>query len=377
MIKINPSSINDLVALKEAGVPVTLTSHPGNASLYKLVLWSCGIPEHLVDVTCCKADSNNWPMHRLIRGKDELLIPERLHREIIETTTPDNRFVTAYQITNDGTRLGRFHSKVMQECFPNVISSCSRLLLSEKEKIGEMFDYLAHNNGGEDIFNRFITPEGIMKPISESGVKIQDMAGSFVGLLNELSDLLFSDKEITTHGGVYYSGVMAMLSGMLVHYWQTGSVERYDISGPDMIHYATQPEHQAQLSKMLGHLRKWNPTLVPKNILVRMLPGTVARIGHFVDHPSEDIVQRRIFALGKSFNSLNKKEKEEIRKKANDDEHCWPTRIQPKITPYFSQHDLISLGKKLIVDKFWMDISLEEIAGIVARANHLLCIANV
>src|SRR3989344_4850245 len=138
MIKINPETINDLLDLKATNFPVTLTSHPGNASLYKLSLWSCGIPEHLWDVTCCKADANNWPMHRLLNGEVEPIVTEDFYRKVLNETNPQNRFVTAYQFTKTGERLGHFHVKVMESCFPGVISSCSRLLLSQTSLIQEM-----------------------------------------------------------------------------------------------------------------------------------------------------------------------------------------------------------------------------------------------
>ena len=61
-------SINDLVWLREKGVPVTMTSHPGNASLYKLSLWSAGVREMLWDITCVIADMNNQPAQMLKGG---------------------------------------------------------------------------------------------------------------------------------------------------------------------------------------------------------------------------------------------------------------------------------------------------------------------
>ena len=370
MIRINPESINDLLVLKEAGIPVTMTSHPGNASLYKLVLWSCGIPEHLWDVTCCKADANNWPMYRLIDGKAELLITEELHRKIVMTTNPNNRFVTAYQFTKDAERLGRFHVRVKQQCFPDAISSCSRLLLSEKEKIWEMFDYLARTRKNE-VFDRFITPDGLMRPTSESGIIVEKMADSFIRVLEELDHLLFLDTEIVTKGGICYGGVMVPLSGMLVQYWQTGRADRYDISGPDMIHYATRPEHQKETSEMLAHLRKWNPKLVPENILVHMFPGTVARVAHIKGHKSEEVMRRKVYMLEHS-NSLDRERKAKIWETAKEDEFHWPIQIKPNIDRYFSQHDLLPMKDKFVVDEFWKNIPIVNMRETLSRANNLL-----
>lgn len=370
MIKVNPGSINDLLALKEAGLPVTMTSHPGNASLYKLVLWSCGIPEHLWDVTCCKADANNWPMYRLIDGRAELLIAEDLHRKIMTVTDTEKRFVTAYQFTVDGKRLGRTHVKAMQECFPDVISSCSRLLLSEKEKIWEVFDYLARTKEDE-VFGRYITSDGVLKPIVRSGLYTAKLADSFINLLEELDHLLFSDKDIATKGGACYDGVMVPLSTMLVQYWQTGRVDRYDVSGPDMIHYATRPEHQDKLSEMLRHLHRWNPRLIPKNILIQMFPGTVARVGYVPNHISEEIMKRKVYAL-RNHNSFDKSFKRILWDSAREDEKTWPIQIRPSVDHYFSQYDLLYHGGKLVVDDFWMELPIASIKETLQRANAFL-----
>lgn len=369
MIKINPESINDLLALKEAGVPVTLTSHPGNASLYKLVLWSCGIPDHLWDVTCCKADANNWPMYRLANGEAELLVPEELRTEILRNTRADNRYVAAYQLTTNGTRLGRFHVKAKQACFPNAISSCSRLLLSEKEKVWEMFDYLARTKSDE-VFARCITPNGMLRPLRGS-IATDCLATSFLDVLAELDHLLFSDTEISTRGGACYDGVMVPLSAMLVQFWQTGRADRYDVSGPDMIHYALQKEYQARLSLMLEHLRKWRPALVPKNILIHMFPGTAACVGYIKNHPSEEIMRRKVYMLERA-ETLDGKKKRELWDIAKHDERQWPTQIRPATDKYFSQHDLASLRNELVVDDFWKDMPISSITKTLSRANNLL-----
>lgn len=370
MIKINPRSIRDLVALKSTGVPVTLTSHPGNASLYKLTLWACGIPEHLWDITCCKADANNWPMHRLENGQANLLVTDELHRKIMGETHQGNRFVTAYQFTADGARLGRAHVKAKQICFPENISSCSRLLLKEGGRVQEMFEYLAHTKRAE-VFTRYITPDGRLRPIAESGMRSSDLAPSFMRVLHELDRLLFSDEPVETRGGACYDGVMVPIAGMLAQYWQTGRVDRYDISGPDMIHYATRGEHQTKLSNMLRHLRKWDARFVPENIIIQMFPGTVARVGHINGHVSEEVIRRKIYAL-RRWSSLEKCEKKELCKIAEDDERKWPAHIDPKAAPYFSQYDLSSHGGILTVDDFWMDMQIDSMRDSLLHANALL-----
>ena len=370
MIRVNPESINDLLALKHAGIPVTLTSHPGNASLYKLTMWKCGIPEHLWDVTCCKADTNNWPMHRLVNGTAELLISKDLHKQILQKTHPNHRFVTAYQKTTTSERLGRVHVKAMQSCFPNVISSTSHLLLSEKEKILEVFDYLAHTKRDE-VFGRFITSDGVMRAMHRNDATPRSLATSFVGLLEELDHLLFSDEPIITKGGACYDGIMVPLSCMLVQYWQTGRMDRYDISGPDMIHYATRIEHQEKLSDMLAHLHKWNPKLIPEHIMIHMFPGTLARVGHVAGHISEEVMRRKKHML-ENAQSMDRTRKEKMWALAKEDRKHWPTQIKPSVDRYFSQHDLVLMEKEFVVDEFWKNVSIRGMHETLQRANNLL-----
>lgn len=370
VIRVNPSSINDLLALKAAGAPVTLTSHPGNASLYKLTLWQCGIPEHLWDVTCCVADANNWPMFRLQSGQAELLVCEEQYQKIMKETNSNSRFVTAYQYTKSGERLGRVHVRAIEACFPETISSCSRLLLSEIDKVKEMFAYLAETRR-EVVFTRFITPDGILMPIRESGIRSQDLVDSFARVLQELDHLLFSDKPITTQGGACYDGVMIPLSTILAQYWQTGWVDRYDISGPDMIHYATRQEHQEKMSEMLGHLHQWNPRLVPPNIVIRIFPGTVARVGHIPGHVSENVMTRKIHAL-RYQSQLSSSHKRHVWEIAKEDERYWPMQIKASKEHYFSQHDLLINGGSLVIDDFWKNIPLNNMWETLTRANALL-----
>ena len=367
MITVNPRSINDLAALAQAGAPVTLTSHPGNASLYKLSLWHAGIPEHLWDITCCKADANNWPMHRLVNGTAELLIPDELHRRIVHETSSAQRFVTAYQFTREGERLGRVHVRAMLARFPDGISSCSRLLLKHKERVWELFDYLAHTRP-EAVFMREITPEGILQPLDHRRASGRDLASSFLGLLEELDRLLFSDEPIETRGGACYDGVMVPLSAYLVQFWETGRTDRYDISGPDMLNYASSERHQARLSEMLAHCRKWRKDLVPKGIAIHMFPGTMARVGHIVGHPSEAIMRRKVRSLQNKLGT----DKRSVQAEAQDDEKLWPIIIVPHQTPYFSQHDLVREEGVFAVDEFWKDQPLDGLQDALVRANNIL-----
>lgn len=376
MIKIVPCrdlSINDLVQLASNNIPVAMTSHPGNASAYKLTLWACGVPEYLWDVTCSKADKNNWPRHILVDGQSVPLLEPATMREVDDKTSSEHRYVTAYLpsdvLSHNGSRCGRVHVKPMKTLFPSVVSSSSRLLLSEKEKVREMFEYLADTCAGE-VFPRYVTREGVMVKREEYHVPKKDLVASFMNVLTELEDLLFSDYPMMTKGGACYAGPMVPLSHMIVQYWRTGETHRYDISGPDMIHYATTKGHQEQLSSMLDHLRKWDARMVPKNITVHMPMGTVARVGYVKDHHSEEVMKRRLLvSLNEDIGSERKKA---VRLEAVDDETKWPSQISPAIEAYFSQHDLISLGKSVEVDDFWREMPLGKMAETLLLARNKL-----
>ena len=57
---------------------------------------------------------------------------------------------------------------------------------------------------------------------------------------------------------------------------------------------------------------------------------------------------------------------------AKEDEASWPIQVKPAQDHYFSQHDLLALGKELLVDEYWREIPLENMRETLARANSLL-----
>lgn len=368
MIKVNPGTINDLLELAANGASVTLTSHPGNASLYKLALWSCGIPENLWDVTCCKADANNWPMHRLVNGQAELLVSPETHRLIMSAGNATRRFVTAYQFTAGGERLGRVHVREMQKLFPGVISTCSRLILQHEGTAREMYCYLAHTK--PEVFGRFISPDGIMVP-SHQRRNADEVVESFMNVLHELDHLLLSDEPIVTKGGSCYEGAMVQLSTMLCQYWQSGRPDRYDLSGPDMIHYSVRTEYQRELMEMLDHLRKWKPNLIPKTLAIHMYPGTAARVGHLPDHVSQEVMDRKKYALCHA-STLSTLSKKSLYERAKDDEKNWPVEIRPAEAPYYSQYDLAQSSRGLEVDRYWRELPIHQMRDTLIRANNIL-----
>ena len=309
-------------------------------------------------------------MFRLQGGEASLLVTEDLYQRITRETNTNNRFLTAYQFASDGQRLGRVHVRAMQSCSPGAISSCSQLLLSERVRIHELFAYLAETCP-EKVFTRFVTPEGVMVPIEESGLHPQDYADSFMNVLGELEHLLFSDAAIETRGGACYQGMMGPIATMLAQFWKTDRCDRYDISGPDMIRYATPPCYQESLAQMLRHIRCWKPELVPRHIAGHMFDGTVARFGYIPGHISEQVLSRKVQALTSHQQHTNEEKRAAVAA-ATHDGKLWPNRINPELDPYFSQHDLAALGSHIVVDEYWKTVPFSEMHATLARANGLL-----
>lgn len=206
-------SIDDLVWLHQSGVPVSMTSHPGNASLYKLSLWSAGIPETLWDITCVIADKNNQPAHLLHGGVTTPLVSKERLAVYRENVKNGLRQVTAYTHSEEGVFLGRIHTAAMARCFPGVITTQSALLNAYRDNLRTVFEYLA-DTIPERIFGRYVFSDGVVAPLvsdargnmftaraGDTSVRIAraDIAESFLNVLAELETLLCADHT-RTHG---------------------------------------------------------------------------------------------------------------------------------------------------------------------------------
>ena len=375
----NDLTINDLLRAHTAGIPVTMTSHPGNASLYKLALWSVGIPEMLWDITTVKADANNQPAFRLISGKKELLLSEGAYEEIMVRECVERRYVTAYQKTKTGAYLGAYHVSVMKEIFGSTISSQSEFLLKHKERVHAVFDYLGRSFP-EEYFTRHIDGKGIVSRVTYEGgrgsvhtdegmlpMKYSLIADSAMNVLSELKTLLFAEGTTSEKGGISYSGALVQMIAYLASYWETGSKERYDISGPDMIRYASKKNFQDDMTLLLYRLRCAFPDLVPSSIVSYMCDGTYMRNGHVEGHLSSEFSAKKLLLLREQKMRREKVGTEMMKDEAFSAlkerllflEKGWPLSISPAKDAYFSQHDLKALGTVLVLSEEDKDMSFE------------------
>jgi len=375
-------TVREMLNQKENGVPVTLTSHPGNASLYKTSMWSTGIQETLWDVTCIAADKNNQPAHMLKNGKKILLLKEDLYEKINRVACSDCRYITAYQPTITGERLGRVHVRAMEKCFPpsqtGNLTSQSRLLLTQEKNVKTILEYLATKKP-KLHFPRQINSEGIMTP-QEHLTKISPckIVDETLNVLRELEHLLFSDQEIELKGGITYGGPIIQVINALCDYWNGAGNIRYDISGPDMIHYATTREYQISLSTLLDNLHKNFPSLVPKSFVVYMPMGTVFRVGNYKKEPNvpdmemeglcNQILSQQQIRRGKAIGKqLSDEDFKNMKNRAVALHATKPFFINPSVDSYHSQHD----GDVQVSEEF-LNIPLCEVEARLLKLKNVL-----
>ena len=377
-------SINDLVWLREKGVPVTMTSHPGNASLYKLSLWSAGVPEMLWDITCVIADMNNQPAQMLKGGSATTLVSNERHAAYRENAKNGIRQITAYTRTEDGRYLGRVHTSAMVSLFPEAITTQSALLNRYEKELHPVCEYLA-DTIPERMFQRYIFPCGATVALSpdknsrtftaiagdmSAHIARGDLAASFANVLSELETLLTKDCVGALSGGACYQGsAYAHALATLAQYWKTGECLEYDISGPDMIHYAMSEEYRATLSGILEHIRMQFPALVPKHTVIRMVPGTVARVGCVKGHISEEITEERLALLSQQTSG---EEKKALRERAREKHGLWPITIRPAEDSYFSQHDLTDMDSSMFVPERFRKMSFADMETELVRLKNIL-----
>lgn len=379
-------SVAEILIEKSKGTTVTLTSHPGNASLYKLSLWGSGIPETLWDVTCVKADKNNQPAYLLRGGEKTLLISNELFEEVECKTSTNRRYVTAYQYTKYGERLGRVHVRAMEKYFGDFeaetkrhLSSQSRLLLTQKEKVQTILEYLAWKDP-KSHFPRCIDKNGVMIPyFPREGFSAEKIANSCIEVFAELEHLLFSEDEIVTSGGVVHGFPLVPVIASLCGYWASGSVTRYDVSGPDMIHYATTTKYQESLSLLLNDLHRNFPALVPKKFDVYMPNGVIFRTGNRMTDQSgaddrldvlcDQILNQQQIRRGKSEGErLSDVEYEVIKDAARRLHHIKPFNINSAVDCYHSQHD----DGIVIVPQMFVNMPLSQIEERALRLKSIL-----
>jgi hypothetical protein len=370
-------TVRDLLRLKEAGHSVYRTSHAGNWNIYKLLLSELGLPDCVWDVTCIHADKNNQPRHMLIGGTKLPLLNK-------DPGAPPQgiKYLTPYHRVsgNGGSTLSSFHLEPLRELYPGVITTQSEVLLEFEEMLAEVFQIIARYR--PEWLSRYVFHCGCMTTSSKLGSEFRakcphgntiagkqaDLAESAISTLRELKRLVLDPVDYEPLGGFLYSFELVVASFYLWSYWKFGDKAVYELSGPDMIGYATKPEFARKISEVLSLVGKYLPRLTPSQIEAKIVPTTFFRFGYPANCPVSRTVMiahdtvRKIQDIKRSLK--NEPELEEGMKQAlkvtlqilQENSKAWDLFHDPARDAFYSQHDLKAAGTNMQILEGFMDI---------------------
>jgi len=378
-------TVRNLLRLQKDGCSVYRTSHAGNWNIYKLLLSQLGLPDCIWDVTCIHRDVNNQPRYQLIGGEKVLLLKE---------TPPMNngtRFLTPYYRTGENAdeTLSHFHVTPLKKLFGSGVTSQSEVLLEYENDVSTIFSiaerFMPHQLG------RYILPCGCMVPLERLGsesleakcshnrasVLQKDLAESALSTLKELRRLVFDPGDYIPKGGVVYSFELVVASFYLWLFWKFGDKPTYQLSGPDMIGYATKPAFISGVEKVLKVLGEHAPRLVPEKIDAFVVPATFFRFGY----PSNLEVSERVMAAHETVRKLQALKREwrnvdVIRESLNHsvrnaieiierDGQKWNLFHDPSKDAFYSQHDMLKNGACMKVMEGYLDIPFGTMGKIL------------
>lgn len=381
-------TIRDLIRLKDEGHPVFRSSHAGNWSLYKLLMSELGLPDCIWDVTCIYRDINNQPRHQLVDGQKISLLDEKVLQKHskIKSLTPYHRV-----IGDNNNTLASFHMLPLKKLFgDSIITSQSKELLEYKESLQIVFEIVEKYK--PESLGRYILPCGCMVTISTHASskfwaeckhdKVEigrfRLAESAIQTLEELNTLVWNPKGYEPKGGVLYSFELVVAAYYLWAYWKFGDKTIYELSGPDMAGYATKDDFVWKVEQVLKVVAKYAPErLFPKEIHAKIIPATVMRFGY----PDNSLVAKKVMGAHESIRHIQMvkrkfKDVPDIVSLLNNslevaigivDEHrdSWNMFHDPAEDAFYSQHDMIKTGAKMIIQDSYLDMSFSTMSTIL------------
>lgn len=377
-------TVRELIRLHEAGYPVYRSSHAGNWSTYKLLFSQIGIPDCIWDATCIYRDVNNRPRYQIVDGAAVALT------NIPENSSGKEKSLTAYNYVKDSKEtLARFHVKPLESMFGKVITSQSASLLEYEKNMETVFGIIEKYH--PDQLGRYVLPCGCMVDMKKNGdqytatcshesrvVSKKELAESAMGTLRELNDLFWNPLADIPRGGVLYSFELVVATFYLWAFWKFGNKTIYLLSGPDMIGYATKNDFISKIDKVLRLVSSHAPEgLVPESIEVKIVPATLFRFGYVSDFEES----KRIMGAHETVLSLQAlkrqwKDVDEITGPINEalgsviglikkESSSWNLFHNPAVDPFFSQHDLLARGAKMVVLEKYLDIPFSKMGEIL------------
>ncbi len=367
-----------LVEFDKAGHCVRRSSHAGNWSPYKLLMSQARLPDCIWDVTCVHRDVNNQPQYRLLGGEKWPLLPQMPALRPEDTT----KYLTPYHWTGEnGERqtLSHLHVAPLRKLYGDLITTQSQVLLRHRNKLTRVFEIVQTYR--PELLGRYVLPCGCMVKLESHGsfftakcvhnearVNLKDLAASAMGTLAELEKLVWNPHGYEPKGGPLYTFELVVASFYLWAYWQFGDKTIYELSGPDMIGYATKPDFIQNIRKVLELIGRHAPDLVPKRIEAKIVPVTLFRFGY----PQQCEISRSVMHAHEAIRDIQTVKRRSLH---SPDIHnaCdaalrgilpivrehgkkWDLYHDPATDAFFSQHDLEVMGGEMQICDGYLDV---------------------
>ncbi len=320
------------------------------------------------------------------------------------------KYLTAYQRIAGRDTLAHFHVAPLQKLYGDLVTSQSRELLKQREKLKQVFEVAAAHK--PELFNRYVLPcgcmvdtmrkDGLIKASCSHGsaeVEECNIVSSALDTLAEIERLFFDPAGVAARGGVLYSFAFAQACYYLATIWKFGEKTIYELSGNAMIRYMVRPDFVCEVEKILLLLKQHLPDLVPDHIESRIVPALAWRFGYplgdagaaTVMHAHDQIIavqnlKRQYLRVERG--ALPEEEghsglQDRVQKKEEDFVRSCNRIISPLVGmvrkhaaqwelfsggsdgTFFSQHDLIRNGGKMQLLEAYLDISFGELLRIL------------
>lgn len=388
---------HQLVELHKDGAFVGRSAHIGNQCLSNMALASIGIPLYLYDRTVFSKDRNYHPHLRILGGKGERLT------DFQDTVVPYGFFeLTA--VTDPGTPAS-FHCDTLESLFPGVVRTDSELLLGHLGMIQALFERA--ESCAVSAFDRYVFPCGCMeklRPRAEDTwshrasysvnayvrcrhegsrelkkIKFAEEAASLIG---ELAHLVDTPRLTFRRGGAVPSMPFVVVIGALVGFWQSGRTTVYELSGPDMVKYALSPEFTSRVSELWERLSRVSSgkLVLPAELTLKLVPtsdfrfvylesdgGSRKAVEGYLEILSAQEVKRQLKRNGggvdqRAFAEANRRVEAAREAVAGSD---WNIFYDIHEGTFFSHHDLLESGSRLVIPSRALQMSFDEMTRAV------------
>ncbi|TSC67350.1 MAG: hypothetical protein G01um101466_727 [Parcubacteria group bacterium Gr01-1014_66] len=276
----------ELVRLQHEGYAVYRTAHHGNQYLSNLLLATIGIPLCLYDKTVFSKDLNYHPAYRIVDRQREKLT------ELTETIVPYGEFIPDSPVRSAGTP-ARFHYLALRQLFGDLVMTESEFFLKHRTRVYNLLSLVARHRPSQ--FDRYVFPCGCMAPfVGGTGGKRRArcphdakeidenrLADEAMELMEILQGLMISPATTVRRGGVVCSLAFLQILYTIVCWWESGTAEVFELSGPDFIRYVFNREFMRNMQYSFELInRHAGEFRLPKRLTLYVVPTANFRFGY-------------------------------------------------------------------------------------------------